>query len=213
MSRTQSSPDGFKDIKDLIARVSTLERQVRVLSVVDVSGLPVSQWPASAGQRVSYLADYAKGTRWEFVYNPSAPSAFKWEAVGAAPMRTSWAGGGTTITAGGAYTEAAIPYFGITLPLAGDYTFTSIISGFALGANNADFRIYPKASSGSTLGDSAWITVIPASAGGAFTFPGLRDFTSVGVGALVQLMYMGSQSSYQFSAYNAFLQATPTRVG
>lgn len=72
------------------------------------------------GQRYTYIADATNGISWEFRYNESSASQYKWEFAGGAPVQVA-ASASVSVTSG-SYSDLGGP--GVTLPLAGDYYCT-----------------------------------------------------------------------------------------
>lgn len=95
------------------------------------------------GQRYTYIADSSAGISWEFRYNESSGSAYKWEFAGGPPYVNEKSTEETTTSTG--YVSLSGP--GVTLPLAGDYL---VQHGCAMDQTNDDSDVRAAIYNGST---------------------------------------------------------------
>jgi hypothetical protein len=164
------------------------------------------------GQTIDYIADAANGVVWRLRYRAASASAYKWEFVGGAPLRTH-VDTDETLVEGATYVDPTTPGPSLTLPLAGDYSYAFSAAlyvsgqttgvGYSAGLSLAGAQpASPDAASG--YGATGQVAS-PGRAGQLLGQPAAR---------VVKLQYnVGTAAGGTAHARWRELQITPVRVG
>jgi len=117
-----------------------------------VTDLPVNP---QDGDEVYFVADSTNGILWHFRYRAAAPSAYRWEAVGAqVPLHAETATSESTTSL--SFVDLATVGPAIALPLDGDYDVTVGARIQTASAGDGGIMSPTTATTAATISESAW---------------------------------------------------------
>lgn len=182
-----------------------------------VTALPTT--PPVNGQVIYYqnAAMATAGVRWQFQYNASSASAYKWEFAGGLPLSSEGVGGrqwgvwqGTAVQT---YTTLATAGPAVTAPLAGEYDCSGYaVATVSVGQNLAGFIFWVTGDSTSTQWNFGDAVTVPAIAGHGHSITARRTRTAA-AGNSLELRYATSNVASTANFYNRGIYITPIRVG
>lgn len=176
----------------------------------------VSSFPANPedGQLATYqsAAMAAQGVEWEFMYNATSTSPYKWEFVGGAPLAAEGSGPGANTNTSYSTGTTNIP--SVAIPLAGDYR----VQYSALGRADAqacysDVFIAPHY--GGTMITSSEFYMV-GSCSSSIQVQSMSSSvrpTFATAGSNLDLRYRIQQASRSYNVSMMRIAATPIRVG
>lgn len=147
--------------------------------------------------------DTTNGVMWMFRYRAASASAYKWEFVGGAPIKSE--GGAASNVTGTTYVDFGVS---ITLPRAGDYQFRWGASMY--NATSASQEYLAIVTSANAATDAISVSLQNVAMNNAISVS--RDWTGVGLtaGSIAKLQMRVSAGSGTFT--QGFLYAIPVRV-
>lgn len=197
-----------RDVKALADKVDGL---LQPKLVTALPGAPVD------GQEIYYqsAAMATDGIAWHLRYRAASASAYKWELVGGAPLvnevLSSEALAGWVSSAAFSGISANDP--NVTVPLAGDYEATTVVS-LSLNAAGATFALGVKVGATEPIANTNSTNGYAATASTWVPLAHMRRLTGVAAAVKIQQRYVqNSGSTGTLTRIGAHLAVTPIRVG